>query len=396
MIITNGKIYTMECDNSDGIIESGFIKIKDGKIQEVGDMANIGDFKSDDYDVIDAKGGYVLPGIIDAHAHIGMHPDATGWQDMDLNEVTEPVTPELRAIDGINPMAKSFEEAYNMGITTVVTGPGSANLIGGQLAAIKTYGKRVDDIIIKAPVAMKMALGENPKRVYGQSKGKSPVTRMSSAAIIRETLYQVKEYIDLKENYENSENKDVSKKPKLNFRLESLIPVLKREIPAHIHCHKADDIYTAIRLAKEFDLDLVIVHGTEGHLIVEDLQKEGYGVISGPHMTERTKPEVKNKTFASPGVLANAGVLTSLTVDHPVTTLDYLLICAGLAHREGMSEMDTLKALTINGAIHARIDDRVGSLKVGKDADIAIFDKHPLLDVQVATTCVLIEGKRIK
>lgn len=391
MIITNGKIYTME--DEQGIIENGFVKLKDGKIQEVGEMSNL--TSTDGYEIIDANGGYVLPGIIDAHAHIGMCADSTGWQDVDINEMTEPVTPELRAIDAINPMARSFEEAYNMGITSVVTGPGSANLIGGQLAAIKTYGKRIENMIIKAPVAMKMALGENPKRVYGQSKSKSPMTRMSSASIIRQTLFEATEYMNLKENFENSENQDLSKKPKLNFRLESLIPVLKREIPAHIHAHKADDIYTAIRIAKEFNLDLVIVHGSEGHIIIDELKEEGFGVISGPHMTDRTKPEVKNKTFATPGILANAGLVTSITVDHPVVTLDNLLICAGLALREGMSEMDTLKAITINGAKNARIEDRVGSLKIGKDADIAVFDKHPL-DLQTATTCVLIDGKRIK
>ncbi|MFI3231182.1 MAG: amidohydrolase [bacterium] len=392
MIITNGKIYTMEEDKQtqEGpVIENGFVRVQDGKIQEIGEMNSLDKSSLENEEVFDAQGGYVLPGIIDAHAHLGLSSDATGWQDMDINEVIEPVTPELRAIDGLNPLTKGFEEARDMGITTIITGPGSANLIGGQLVAVKTYGKRVDDIIIKAPVAMKMALGENPKRVYGQERKKSPFTRMSSTAIIRETLFKVQEYIALKEH------KDASKHPKLDFRLESLIPVLKREIPAHIHCHKADDIYTAIRIAKEFDLDLVIVHGTEGHLIVDDLQKEGYGVISGPHMTARSKPEVKNKTFKSPGVLANAGILTSLTVDHPVVPIENLLICAGLAVREGMSELDALKSVTINGAINARIQDRVGSLRVGKDADIAVFNRHPF-DLQTQTTCVLIDGKRVK
>lgn len=384
MIITNGKIYTME--DEDKIIENGFVKIKDGKIQEVGDMSFL--VEKDGYEIVDAKGGYVLPGIIDAHSHMGVYADSSGWQDMDVNEVTDPLTPQLRAIDAINPMARSFEDCLSIGVTTVITGPGSANPIGGQLAAIKTHGKRIEDIIIKAPVAMKMALGENPKGAYGQH-GKAPKTRMATAAMIREIFFKAKEYMEAKEKAEED------KKPKFDFKLESLIPVLKREIPAHIHCHKADDIYTAIRISKEFNLDLVLVHCSEGHLIIDDLKEEGYNVISGPHLTARSKPEVKNKTFATPGILASAGIVTAITVDHPVVPIENLLVCAGLAVREGMSEIDALKAVTINGAKAGRIDDKVGSLKAGKDADVVIFDKNPL-DLQARATLVLIDGKKIR
>lgn len=376
MIITNGKVYTMENE----VFENGYVIFEEGKIKEVGDMANLhSTFK----DVIDAKGGYVFPGLIDAHSHLGVHGDSVGFEDADVNEMSDPITPQVRALDAFTPMARTIEEARNAGITCVVTGPGSANPIGGQLIAVKTFGRRVDDMILKAPAAMKMALGENPKRCYGQSGKKAPVTRMATASLIRETLFKAQEYLTAKEN---------GKEVKFDMKMEALIPVLKREIPAHFHCHRAVDIFTAIRIAKEFNLDYAIIHGSEGHLVAEELVAENVQIASGPNLTHRGKPEVQNKTFAAPGILSKAGVMVSITVDHPVTPIQYLTTCAAYAVKEGMDEMEAFKAITINPAKIGRIDNRVGSLKEGKDADIVIFDGNPL-DISTKAVCVIIDGE---
>lgn len=378
LFIKNARIYTMD----KGIIENGCISIVDGKIKEVGNELK----EATDAKVIDVKGRMVTPGFVEAHCHLGMFEDAIGFEGSDGNETTDPVTPELRSIDGINPMDRTFKEAYEGGVTTANTGPGSANVIGGSFSAIKTFGHRIDDMIIKTPTAMKIAFGENPKRVYS-NRDETPSTRMATASILRETLFKAKAYSKKKENL------DESKHPDFDMKMEAMIPVLKKEIPLKAHAHRADDIFTSIRIAREFDLDLTLDHCTEGHLIAEDLAEEGLSAIVGPSFGDRSKFELKNLTFDTPKVLVEAGVKVAITTDSPVTPLQYLSLCAGLAHKAGLDEMEALKAITINPAEIIGIDDKVGSIKVGKDADLAIFDKNPLKDIDAETFMTIIDGK---
>ncbi|NMB08541.1 MAG: amidohydrolase [Tissierellia bacterium] len=380
LFIKNGNIFTMAGD----IIEGGSILIKDGKIQEVGKdlVAPL------DAEIIDGDGKMVLPGFIDAHCHIGMWEEGMGFEGSDGNEWVDPITPHLRAIDAINPMDVAFEEAYMGGVTTAVTGPGSANVIGGMSVAIKTYGKRVDDMILKEPVAMKIAFGENPKRVY-ESQKRSPITRMATAAILRETLFKAKSYMEKKELAKD----DPSKMPEFDIKMEALTKVLKKEIPLKAHAHRADDIFTALRIAKEFDLDITLDHCTEGHLIADYLAEEGKGAIVGPTLSNRSKIELKNLTFDTPKILHEAGVKVAITTDSPVIPLHYLPICAGLAAKSGLDEMEALKAITINAAEIVGIDDKVGSIEVGKDADIVIYDGNPIKDIDCKTYATIINGE---
>ena len=340
-------------------------------------------------EIIDARGMWIMPGIVDAHCHIGMWEDGIGFEGADGNEETDPVTPHLRAIDGINPGDNSFREAKEHGITTVVTGPGSANVVGGQFAALKTYGRRVDDMIVKAPLAVKVALGENPKRVYGEQR-KSPSTRMATAAILRETLIEARDY---KRKMELGKQ-DPEKMPDRDLKMEIMVKVLDRELPLKVHAHRADDILTAIRIAREFDVDITIDHCTEGHKITDFLLEENARVIVGPLLTDRSKVELKNLTFKSPAVLSRAGLKVAIMTDHPVIPIQYLPVCASIAVREGMDEMEALKAITIYPAWVSGLDDRVGSLEEGKDADIAIFDGHPL-DIRSRTRMVFIDGRLV-
>ncbi len=377
LLIKNGLVYTMAGE----VIENGCILIKNGKIAEVGkDIHSPADAM-----IIDAEGRMVTPGFVEAHCHLGLEEDGIGFEGDDVNEMVDPVTPHIRAVDGINPMDRTLMEAYQGGVTSAITGPGSGNVIGGQAVAIKTYGHRIDDMIIKNPVAMKVAFGENPKRVYNDQK-KSPITRMGTAAILRETLFKTKAYMEKKE-------KAIDNMPEFDMKLEAMIPVLKKEIPLKAHAHRADDIFTAIRIAKEFNVDLTLDHCTEGHLIAEDLAEEGKGAIVGPSMGHRTKFELKNTTFETPKILNDAGVKIAITTDSPVIPLQHLSLCAGLAHKAGLSEMDTLKAITINAAEIVGIADRIGSIEVGKDADIAIFDGNPIKDINFETYMTIIDGK---
>jgi imidazolonepropionase-like amidohydrolase len=366
IIIKNGTILNVEKSKYENLD----ISIDNGKIISI--KKGISPTKKDI--VIDAKEKFVAPGFIEAHSHLGLWGDSAGAENIDGNETSNPITPNLRAIDGIDPFDKVFEEAYQGGITAVAAGPGSANVIGGQFAAIKTYGKRIDDMIIKDPIAMKCAFGENPKRFYG-SKNLMPTTRMGIAALLRETLYKAKEY---SEKLDASEKKPETK-PAYDAKLEALIPVIKGEIPLKAHAHKANDIFTAIRIAKEFNLKLTLDHGTDTISIVEELAKENYPIIVGPSLGHRSKIELKNKTYETAGVLNKAGIKVSITTDSPVIPLHHLPICAGLAVKDGMDRWEALKAISIYPAEILGLDDKIGSLKEGKDADIVIWSNDPLL-----------------
>ncbi len=379
LLIKNAEIYTIVGER----IEKGNILVAEGKIKALGPNVEA----PEDARIIDAMGKLVFPGMIDAHCHLGMWEDAIGFEGADGNEMADPVTPQLRGIDGINPMDRTFEEAYQGGITTVATGPGSANVIGGQFAAIKTYGKRIDDMIIDESIAMKVAFGENPKRVYHEKK-KSPMTRMATAAILRETLMKAKRY---QERIQEAKG-DLTKYPGFDMKLEAMLPVLEGKIPLKAHAHRADDIFTSIRIAKEFGLKLTLEHCTEGHLIVDELAKEGYPAVVGPSFGERSKFELKNKTFETPGILNKAGVKVAIMTDHPVIPLQHLPMCAALAVGAGMAEEEALKAITIYPAEILGLADRIGSLEIGKDADIVIWDKHPF-DIQASVEYTIINGE---
>lgn len=337
---------------------------------------------------ITASGCYITPGLIDAHCHIGLFEDAVGDEGEDGNEMTDPLTPQLRAVDGIYPMDRTFVEALAGGVTTAVTGPGSANVIGGQFAAIKTWGRTVEEKLLRAPVAMKVAFGENPKRVYNSLK-KSPMTRMATASILREALYKAMEYKE-KKNEAEAEH-DSSKRPPFDLRWESLLPVLNREIPIKVHAHRADDIMTAIRIAEEFNLRITLDHCTEGHLIADILKEKGLPAIIGPSLTDRSKIELRNLTFETPRILAEAGLTIALMTDAPVIPLKHLLLCAQFAVKNGLDRYEALKAITWNPARIIGIDDRVGALKPGLDADFVIFDNDPL-DFNSNVQAVFVNG----
>lgn len=377
MIIKNGNIFTMAGEP----LERGDILIKDGKIKEVGV-----DLNYEEEEIINAEGKIVIPGMIDAHCHVGIFEENMRAEGSDGNEMTNPVTPELRAIDGINPFDKSFEDAREGGITTVVTGPGSANVVGGQFVALKTYGISIDEMILKEPVAMKVAFGENPKRVY-REKGKTPMTRMATAAILRETLLETLNYIE-KKKVAKEKGEFFEKK----LKYESLIPVIEKKIPLKAHAHRADDILTAIRIAKEFDLKITLDHCTEGHLIGEQIKRSGKDAIIGPTMTTNSKIELSNKTFKTPKELVNKGVKVAIMTDHPVIPIKYLPVCAALAMKEGLSFYESLKAITINAAEIVGIDNRVGSIEKGKDADIVILSGSPF-ELSTKTLYTIVDGK---
>ncbi len=379
ILIKNGTLYTME---KEGILQKADLLIDQGKILKIGT-----DLEASGAEVIDASGKLVFPGFIDAHTHLGMWEDGIGFEGADGNEMTDPITPHLRGIDAINPMDRTFREALEAGITAVATGPGSANVIGGTFAAIKTHGRRVDEMILKDPVAMKCAFGENPKRVYSEKKA-SPSTRMAIAAALRSTLFETREYMRLKTEGE----KDPGKMPRFDMKFEAMIPVMKKEIPLKAHAHRADDLFTAIRIAKEFDVNLTLEHVTEGHLIVEELAGENYPTVVGPSLSDRSKFELRNLTFDTPGILSKAGLQVAITTDAPVVPLQYLPLVAALAVKWGMAPEKALEAITLVPARILAIDHRVGSLKVGKDADILIFDSHPF-KLESSPEMVLLNGE---
>lgn len=380
IFIKNATINTI----TEGII-IGNLLIENKKIKEIGNdiVAPL------DATVIDAKGCLVLPGFIDAHTHLGLWEDGMATEGIDGNEQTDPITPQLNTIDAINPMDITFNEAVKSGITSVCSTPGSSNPIGGQAIALKTYGKIVDKMVIKNPVATKVAFGENPKNCYGGNE-KTPQTRMAIAALIRETLRKAQEYLDDIDKSQLEE--DDANKPEYNMKYESLIPVLKKEIPLKAHVHRVDDMFTAIRIAKEFDLKLTLDHCTEGHLVVDELIEEGYPILVGPSLTERSKIELRNLTFETAGILSNNGLDICLITDHPVIPIQYLPLCAGIAIKHGMKEDKALEAITINPAKVLGIDNRVGSIEVGKDADIVIWDNNPF-EINSNVLYTIIDGK---
>jgi imidazolonepropionase-like amidohydrolase len=382
-LIKNANIHSMANEN----FQNGMILVDNGKIIAIGDALDA----PSDAEIIDAKGRFVMPGMIDAHCHLGMWEDGMGFEGADGNEAVDPVTPQLRAIDAINPKDICFKDAVEAGITTVATGPGSANVIGGQFAVIKTYGDRIDDMIVNDCLAMKVAFGENPKRVYHAQK-KSPSTRMATAAILRENLIKAKMYIE--KQSKALENPD--KMPEFDMKMEALAKVIRKEIPLKAHAHRADDILTALRIAKEFDVDITLEHCTEGHLIIDYL-KEGVqkGIIVGPTLSNRSKVELQNLTFKTPVLLSKAGIKVAIMTDHPVIPLQYLPVCAGIAAREGMDEEEALKAITINAAEILGIADRLGSLEVGKDADIVMYSGHPF-DLRSKVEFVMVNGVVVK
>ena len=381
MKIYNVQIKTMEKRRS---IENGWIEIENGKIiaVEEGSPDVVG---TED---LDGQGKLLIPGFIDAHTHLGIIENGIDFEGDDCNEATDPFTPQLRTIDGINPMDRCFEEAYKRGITSAVVAPGSANPCGGEIIAVKTYGRRVDDMIIK-PVGIKFALGENPKRVYND-RDETPVTRMATAALIREGLTKAKRYLADIDAYEiDKENNDM---PEFDLKNHALIPLLRREISAHFHCHRADDMFTAVRIAKEFDLKLVLVHATEGHLIADILGTEKLSAISGPVICDRCKPEMKGLELKNTAELIKNGVKTSICTDHPVIPIQYLPASAAMAVKGGLDSDSALEAITINAAEIAGIDDTTGSIAVGKDADLQLYCGNPL-DIINDPELVMINGK---
>ena len=384
MLIINGTVHTM-----DGlVIPNGYVAVNEGKIARVGPMEDCpADWKGE---VLDAEQGHIMPGFVDAHSHLGMFGDALGFEADDGNESTDPCTPHLRAIDAINPLDRCFREAREAGVTTVLTGPGSANPVSGQFAAVKTAGRWVDAMVLKAPVAMKMALGENPKSVYNE-RHETPVTRMATAAIIRENLAKAVEYGEKLDRAAEDEDED---KPDYDAKLEALLPVVRGELPVHIHAHRADDIATGIRICKEFGLKYVIVHGTEGYLISDLLAQEGAAVITGPCMGDRSKPELANMTLENPVLLTMAGVKVAICTDHPETPVQYLPLCAGMAIKGGMIPETALAAITKWPAEIAGLSQRIGTLTPGKDADLVVTSGYPL-NFLSRVNLVLIDGKRV-
>lgn len=380
MIIRNGFVF---------LADEGFVKQDIEFVGEKITRIGVNLDNPENEEEYNAEGQYVLPGFIDAHSHIGLFNEAMRWEGEDGNEWSDPITPHMQAVDGINPRDISFKEALQGGVTTACTGPGSANVMGGTFATISLYGNVVDKMVIQSPAAMKIAFGENPKGVYGQNGRKLPVTRMGVAALLRETLTKAKNYLAKKEDAEfKGEHFDEDAK------MEAIIPVLEREIPLKAHAHRADDICTAIRIAKEFGVNLTLEHCTEGHLIADYIVESEVCAQVGPTFTSRSKIELQNRSFETAGVLSKKGVKVSIITDHPVIPQNALNICAALAVKGGMDEDEAIRAITINPAEALGIEHLKGELKVGLDADIVIWDKHPF-DIMAKTQKVFVYGEDV-
>lgn len=380
MIIKNGMVFLPE----EGFVKKD-IQMKDGKILKISDSI----LNDQGVKAYDASGQYVMPGMIDAHSHIGLFNEAMRWEGEDGNEGSDPVTADMNAMDAINPFDESFEEALRGGVTTACTGPGSANVIGGSFATISLFGKIVDQMVIQYPAAMKCAFGENPKGWYGQSDNKAPMTRMGVGALLRESLIKAK-------NYKNKKEEAASKEKvfEIDPKLEALLPVLNKEIPLKAHAHRADDICTAIRIAKEFDVLLTLEHCTEGHMIADYIADNKLCAMVGPTFGSRTKIELKNISFDTARILTEKGIKVSIITDHPVIPQGSLNMCAALAMKAGLPEKEALKAVTINPAQVLGIDHLKGELRESLDADVVIWDKHPL-DLQAKTERVYVLGQEV-
>ena len=377
ILIKNGHIKPMVGQD----LENGCVLINDnGKIAAVAAEIEAPAGAT----VIDAAGRLVTPGCVDAHCHIGLDNEGMGWEGHDYNEITDPITPHLRAIDSINPQDEAFGLALQGGVTSACTGPGSANVVGGTFVAMKLSGIRIDKMIIKNPVAMKCAFGENPKRCYGQGAKKSPMTRMGTAALLRELLFKSKRYL---------EDKEEGKNPAFDMKLEAMIPVMKGEIPLKAHAHRADDILTSIRIAKEFGVNITLDHCTDGALIAGELAEEGRSAFVGPTLGNKSKIELRNKSFTTPKALHEAGVPISIITDAPVIPLQYLPMCAGLAINSGLDYEEGWRAITINPAVQTGIGDRVGSLEPGKDADVVIWTADPMVTLGAESYMTIVDGK---
>ncbi|MFZ5813705.1 MAG: amidohydrolase [Bacillota bacterium] len=381
LVIQNGQIHTI----TNGTIERGSILIREGKIAAIGAEVPV----PPGAEVIDAAGRWVMPGIIEPHSHLGISELNLGFEGNDTNETIEPCTPHVRAIDAINPLDEAFREAVEAGITAAWITPGSANIIGGQAGTFRTWGPTVESMVMKEFSALKGALGENPKRVYS-AKNKM-ATRLGAGGHFREWFYKGKAYLKKQE----AALAAGTEPPEYDPKLEPIAAVLRREVPMRIHAHRQDDIMTALRFAREFDFDLIIEHCSEGYLIAEHLAAEPRlkGVVIGPTLSARSKVETKGKIWASAGMLQRAGLLTCIMTDHPVTPVQYLPLCAALSNKAGMDELEALKAITINAAQVCGVADRVGSLEVGKEGDVAIFSGHPFDTWRTETVATIIAGQ---
>ena len=372
LAITNCQIITMEEKD----LACGTILIENGKILEVGEKIDI----PSGAEIIDGQGKMVLPGFIDAHTHVGIAEEIYQIEGDDTNEISQPITPELRALDAINPQDLGFKDALLGGVTTVMVTPGSANVIGGLVTVLKVQGKSIDEMVIRPEAGLKIALGENPKRVYGNQK-KMPYTRMATAAMLRQAFIEA-------QNYQNKKDRERA------LKYEHILKVLEGAIPLRAHAHRADDILTAIRIAKEFGVKIIIEHCTEGHKIIDELLKDNIPAVVGPSLITRAKVELGERSFQTPGILAEAGVKVALMTDHPVIPIQYLVVCAALAVKEGMDEKKALEAITIRAAEILEVDHRVGSIKKGKDADLVIWSGHPL-DIKSKPEQVIINGRKV-
>lgn len=374
-MIRNGRVETM----AGTVLQKGDVLCRNGKIERIAPQIVLP--KDADVQVIDASGCLVLPGLIEAHCHVGITEEKKGMEGDDCNENVEPVTPWLRAVDAVNTMDAAFDDAVRAGITSVMAGPGSSNVVGGQFVFLKTKGRCIDDLILRAPAAMKIAFGENPK-VNFSGLGKSPVTRMAIAGLLRKELFRAKRYCE-KRREDRAEP---------DFELEPWVPVFAHEIPLKAHVHRVDDIFTAIRIAREFGLDMTLDHCSEGHLVADRIAEAGFPAIVGPDLSCRSKIEIQNVDFKTVGILHRAGVQTAVCTDHPVSTIQSLPLCAGLAVKAGLPMEAGLAAITCNPARICGVFDRVGSLEAGKDADIAIFDGNPM-EVFTKTKYTIIDGE---
>jgi len=378
--IQNGFLNTIEC----GIFEKGYVDIdSSGKIQAFGNMDDAGDFEGE---VFDAEGGYIMPGIVEAHCHLGISEEGYRWEGEDCNETTHPVTPDMRVVDGFYPFDTAIPKARAAGVTAVNVSPGSTNIFGGQTAVIKLRKEaNVEKMVLKAPSAIKCAFGENPKNSYGRNKSSMPMTRMASAAIFRRTIEEAKRYAEKKASGDTG----------YDSKMEALLPLLNGEIGLHVHAHRSDDILTALRLAKEYGFKISIIHATDGKPIAAELAEAGIIPILGPFVGPSGKPETNGGSPATPGVMEKAGIDAAITTDHDVFPLWLLPHFAAIAVREGMSEEGALRGITINAAKACGVDDRIGSIKIGKDADIAVFTGHPF-HYMSKVKALYIDGVRVE